>query len=191
MVMSQGAIDALMAAGAEGATAEENERADAPGDEEIGALTDEERAIVAAAAEEETEESAPAEVIPAAEPDEPSSPKMRTWSASATSQTDQLRDRVQDLEDKLSIIETSTMGAPEADPAAMAEIRQSLEQLTTTVQSLWSSVHQLTEHSQGSLGFAAKQTFDCPECGSHGTVAVPIRCTKCGFESEWGFFPEE
>ncbi|MEE8519538.1 MAG: hypothetical protein V3S98_10480, partial [Dehalococcoidia bacterium] len=59
-----------------------------------------------------------------------------------------------------------------------------------TLQTLWNAVHQLTEHSQGSLGFAAKQTFDCPECGSHGTISIPISCTNCGHETEWGFWPE-
>ena len=93
------------------------------------------------------------------------------------------------------MIEAAGLGeggdAAAADPQEMADLRAALEQVTQSVQTMWQSLHELTEQSQGSLGFAAKQTFDCPECGSHGTVSVPISCTSCGYETEWGFYPEE
>ena len=191
MVMSQNAIDSLMAANG-GAAEGDEEDAELEADNLLGALTDEERAVVEAVAAEDAPPELEVEVeVVQAPPDDDDKPKLRTWSASATTETDQMRERLQDVEDKLSIIEASTMGAPQADPVVLAEIRQTLEQLTATVQGLGAAVHQLTEHSQGSLGFAAKQTFDCPECHSHGTISVPISCTSCGFESEWGFFPEE
>ena len=193
MVMSQNAIDSLMAANG-GAAEGDEEDAEVEADNLLGALTDGERALVEAVAAEDASPEPEVEVgvgVVQAPPDDTDKPKLRTWSASATTETDQIRERLQDVEDKVSIIEASTMGAPQADPVVLAEIRQTLEQLTTTVQGLGAAVHQLTEHSQGSLGFAAKQTFDCPECQSHGTISVPISCTACGFESEWGFFPDE
>jgi hypothetical protein len=203
MVMSQSAIDALMAANNaangedpqdEGALEALSEDTEA-GTSEDGpsALSADELAVVQAAAEEDGGAAPTAEdTVAAPETPEEPTPKLRTWSASATSQTDQLRDRVQDIEDKLSIIEASTLNAePTPDPVAMNEVKQIVDSLSTTVKSLWAAVQNLTEQSQASLGFAAKQTFDCPECGSHGTIAVPINCTACGFESEWGFFPEQ
>lgn len=33
--------------------------------------------------------------------------------------------------------------------------------------------------------------FKCPECGARGLVAVKIRCTKCGSEMWWGYWPEK
>ena len=179
MVMSQAAIDALMAQNAAGSdeSGEEEDQLDqvitaeggspaADGDEgqgdgTVGALTDEERALVEAmATEEDDEDSAeptPEETLAEdASADEDSKPTLRKWSASSTSTTDQLTDRVQDLEDKIGIIEASSAGSPAADSGDTAEIKHSLEQLTTTIQSLWNAVQQLTEQSQASLGFAAK-----------------------------------
>ena len=131
----------------------------------------------------------------AAPPADEAGVKMRRWSASATSESDQLKDRLQELEDKLAVIEATGLGEPAptggADAQDVVDLKLGLEQVTESIQTLWKSLHELTGHSQGSLGFAAKQTFDCPECGSHGTVAVPVSCTNCGYESEWGFFPEE
>ena len=59
------------------------------------------------------------------------------------------------------------------------------------VQTIWTALHDLTQNSKDSLGYAAKQIFDCPECGNHGTVAVPVSCTNCGYEGEWGFWPDQ
>jgi RecJ-like exonuclease len=83
------------------------------------------------------------------------------------------------------------MGSASVDPLQLVEVKQTLDALTASVQGIAAALQQLTEASQASLGFAAKQTFDCPECQSHGTVSVPITCTHCGFESEWGFYPEQ
>lgn len=119
--------------------------------------------------------------------------KVQTYSASGTSETEQLADRLQDLEDKLEIIEATALGGdngPAIDESALDEIRNSVEQLSATVQQVWTFLQELAQQSQDSLGFAAKQTFDCPECNSHGTIAVPVSCTHCGHEAEWGFWPE-
>ena len=217
MVMSQAAIDALMAQSADGVEDDADDQLDAiASDAELdalaagddlpsasataapvpeaaapetpaaiapeaasddvdplaGALSEAELALVhAAASDDSPSDPSDAETVaaPAEAPDGADPVKMRRWSAASTSDNDQLRERVQDLE------------AP--------NLKQTIEQLTATVQSVAAALQQLTEHSQGSLGFAAKQTFDCPECQSHGTISVPISCTACGYESEWGFYP--
>jgi len=164
-----------------------------------GALSEAELALVhAAASDDSPSEPSDAETVaaPAEAPDGADPVKMRRWSAASTSDTDQLRERVQDLEDKMGGLEATTMASsPSAgdgvDPQEVADLKQTIEQLAATVQSVAPALQQLTEHSQGSLGIAAKQTFDCPECQSHGIISVPISCTACGYESEWGFYPEQ
>ena len=76
-----------------------------------------------------------------------------------------------------------------ADEDAIEELRGALAQANATVERLTAAVEQLTAQSQASLGFDAQHTFDCPSCGSHGTIAVPINCTNCGHEAEWGLWP--
>lgn len=165
-------------------------------DEPLGALSDEELAAVKALA---ADDSIPVADIPQSieagdDSVDAAGVKMRRWSASSTSTNDQIKERVQDLEDKLTLLEANGIGAQPAesvDPQQLVEMKQTLDALTASVQGIAAALQQLTEASQASLGFAAKQTFDCPECQSHGTVSVPITCTYCGFESEWGFYPEQ
>ncbi|MDA0797556.1 MAG: hypothetical protein O2826_12965 [Chloroflexi bacterium] len=165
-------------------------------EEPLGALTEEELAAVKAlAADDSLPVADPPQTIEAGEESEDAAGvKMRRWSASSTSANDPIKERVQDLEDKLTLLESNGIGAQPAesvDPQQLVELKQTLDALTASVQGIAATLQQLTEASQASLGFAAKQTFDCPECQSHGTVSVPITCTYCGFESEWGFYPEQ
>ncbi len=158
MVMSQADIDALIAGQATEAAD------DAPAaDDEPSAATD-------------------APGAGAAEP-----PAVRSWSASATTETEKLNARVGEVESRLEVIETAP--AAGADEGAIVELRGALAQANATVQKLVAAVEQLTLQSQASLGFDAQHTFDCPSCGSHGTIAVPVSCTSCGHEAEWGFWP--
>ena len=115
--------------------------------------------------------------------------RTRKWSASATPDSD-LQTRVQELEQKLTQIEAQKPSGGVGDQQ-LEEMRAAISQVSETLQGMMAALRQLTEQSKGSLGFAAKQTFDCPECHSHGTVSVPISCTACGYESEWGFYPEQ
>ena len=37
----------------------------------------------------------------------------------------------------------------------------------------------------------ARYQITCKECGSKGWIATRIKCTKCGRETYWGWFPKE
>ncbi len=169
MVMSQADIDALIAgqapAGGEDAPAIEDDQP-APAPEASGTVEEE-----------------PAEVD--------SNPAVRSWSASATTETEKLHIRMGEVESRLKAVETAPPAAAGAalDQGAIDELRGALAQAGATVERLTAAVQQLTLQSQASLGFDAQHTFDCPSCGSHGTIAVPVSCTNCGHEAEWGFWP--
>jgi hypothetical protein len=169
---------------------------DSPAVEEpLGALSPEELAAVQALAADDSIAAADVpQQVEGSEETDAAGVKMRRWSAASTSDNDQMKERVQDLEDKLTLLEATGVGAEPAetiDPQQLVDMKQTLDQLTATVTGIAAALQQLSEASQPSLGFAAKQTFDCPECQSHGTVSVPIPCTYCGFETEWGFYPEQ
>ena len=170
MVMSQADIDALVAgqapAGGEHAPAIEDDQP-APAPEDPG-----------------TAEEEPAGLD--------SNTAVRSWSASATSETEKLNIRLGEVESRLKAVETAPPPAPPGaalDQGAIDELRGALAQASATIERLTAAVQQLTLESQASLGFDAQHTFDCPSCGSHGTIAVPVSCTNCGHEAEWGFWP--
>ncbi len=149
MVMSQADIDALIA----GQAPAGEEDASPAEDDDPSAATENPAA----------EEEQPAEADAA--------PAVRSWSASATTETDKLSIRVGEVESRLKAVETADGGS--ADQGAIDELRGALARANATVERLSAEVQQLTLQSQASLGFDAQHTFDCPSCGSHGTIAVP------------------
>ena len=165
MVMSQADIDALIAG-------------QAPAGEEDASPAEDDDPSAA------TEGPGAAEEQPA---EADAAPAVRSWSASATTETDKLSIRMGEVESRLKAVETADGGS--ADQGAIDELRGALARANATVERLSAEVQQLTLQSQASLGFDAQHTFDCPSCGSHGTIAVPVSCTSCGHEAEWGFWP--
>ena len=203
--MSQSAIDALIAAQAAGGGEEEDEDAKAAAEEAAAEAAVAE--LAEEVAEEVGEEPAPEpEPEPVAVSDQAStaaaaapppaasaaaSHKVKTYAATGTSEIDKLKERVAELETKIAELEAKPAPVAEAGPApeAIEAMEARLHQMAVSVQQLTAALHALTSQSKASLGFAAQHTFDCPECNSHGTVAVPVACTNCGYEDEWGFFP--
>ena len=164
MVLSQADIDALIA----GQDTEAADDAPAEGDSSPSAPDAPEAAAEQLAAVQE--------------------PAVRSWAASATTETDKLNARFDELASRLEAVETAPAGAA-PDQGSIDELRAALAQANATVQKLSAAVEQLTLQSQASLGFDAQHTFDCPSCGSHGTIPVPVSCTSCGHEAAWGFWP--
>ena len=62
-------------------------------------------------------------------------------------------------------------------------------QVAQQVQALNATVAAITEQLAGTPGYGAQKNFVCSSCQSTGTVAVPLKCTKCGGDNWMGWFP--
>jgi ribosomal protein L37E len=51
-------------------------------------------------------------------------------------------------------------------------------------------IEELQNCLDGTPALGLKHHFKC-HCGASGFVALHIKCTKCGRESWWGWFPRE
>jgi seryl-tRNA synthetase len=40
-------------------------------------------------------------------------------------------------------------------------------------------------------GYGIRSFFTCESCGSSSFIAIPVRCTECGNEGWWGWWPPE
>ncbi len=60
-----------------------------------------------------------------------------------------------------------------------------------TVQQLDKQFATLKKQLKGTPGFAARDQFTCGTCGAHGYLAVPMKCSNCGTEGWWGWYPEK
>jgi len=48
---------------------------------------------------------------------------------------------------------------------------------------------EITRCVQKTLGYNISKTFKCRACAGIGMVAIRVKCTKCGKESWWGWWP--
>jgi len=58
------------------------------------------------------------------------------------------------------------------------------------IQQLTDEMKKIVTNLKGTPGYGARQTFPCEKCDDQGHVAVQYRCTNCGAERWYGWFPE-
>ena len=81
---------------------------------------------------------------------------------------------------------TAVQPEPGSLEAKVNELEGRVEILETAVAELYDIENRL----DGTPDLGLKNHFEC-ECGASGLVALRIRCTKCGRETWWGWFPEK
>jgi hypothetical protein len=62
---------------------------------------------------------------------------------------------------------------------------------TRKVQILTDELQKISTKLKGTPGYGVKDSFTCDHCDDHGHVAVMYRCTKCGHERWYGWWPEK
>ncbi len=113
----------------------------------------------------------------------------------------------EDLMPKISALEREIgkVSRLERDTSKIARLEQELTDMNTTVQNLTSQLQnahdqmrkiagQAKKNSQGlkdTWGYQLKQNFECQECGSQGYVVGLVKCSDCGEEEWWGWWPPE
>jgi hypothetical protein len=59
------------------------------------------------------------------------------------------------------------------------------------VQQLTDEMKKIVTNLKGTPGYGVRNTFSCEKCDDHGHVAVEFRCTRCGHERWYGWWPEK
>jgi hypothetical protein len=74
---------------------------------------------------------------------------------------------------------------------AKIEHNQESAQTAQKVQKLNDELKKIALNLKGTPGYGIKNNFDCEKCSDHGHVAVMFRCTSCGHERWYGWWPEK
>ena len=92
--------------------------------------------------------------------------------------------------------QTSLASAAENPPVQprLESLERRLQQLQTRVdeelQKLVDAVQQIENRIKGTPALGLKDEFRC-SCGASGFVAIGIKCTQCGRETYWGWWPKK
>lgn len=66
-----------------------------------------------------------------------------------------------------------------------------LRSVTERLDEMEKQISIMARKSSDTMGYAMRGKFHCKSCGAHGYVVSTIRCSRCGDESWWGWWPEE
>lgn len=108
-----------------------------------------------------------------------------------------LQATVVDLAQRIARVETSIsrLGQQEREvpdvSVTVQRLSQRLEAVIKELHKVNSQVGGVTRGLQGTAGYGIRSSFTCESCGSQGFVAIPMRCTNCGSEGWWGWWPKE
>jgi len=72
----------------------------------------------------------------------------------------------------------------------MATIEKKVVCLEGDLASIERRIEAMEEHLEGTPALGLRKWFKC-DCGTTGFVAIRVKCTKCGKEDWWGWFPKQ
>ena len=75
--------------------------------------------------------------------------------------------------------------------AAIRQSRQDMQNMANQVQLVSSKVDGILTNLKATIGYRAQKTFTCGSCKANGNVAARVRCTQCGQENWWGWWPQK
>lgn len=67
---------------------------------------------------------------------------------------------------------------------SMAVMKRDLQKLSHRVDGMQAGLENTPDYN-------VRSGFTCESCGSSSMIAVPMRCTSCGHEGWWGWWPKE
>ena len=87
--------------------------------------------------------------------------------------------RMEMLETKITELEAK-VAQPQESPAT-----------TQKVQQLTDEIKKMMTNLKGTPGYGIRHSFTCEKCDDHGHVALQFRCTSCGNELWYGWWPSK
>ena len=106
---------------------------------------------------------------------------MRQTIADVTQRTVELAAHLHQLEQKQN--ETADSGA------AILQLEEKLEAAARHLREMDGRVTTVSRKLQDTPSYGVRGDFTCESCGAHGLAAIPLKCTSCGRERWWGWWP--
>ena len=107
---------------------------------------------------------------------------MRQTMIALTEQTAKLEAHLHQVEQKQNT--TAEFGA------AILQLEEKLEAVTRHFREIDGRVTTVLRKLRDTPSYGVRSDFTCESCGSQGFVAIPLKCTNCGKEGWWGWWPD-
>jgi len=108
---------------------------------------------------------------------------MRQTMIALTEQMAKLEAHLHQLEQKQNT--TAEFGA------TILQLEEKLDTMTRHFRETDSCVTTVLRKLRDTPSYGVRSDFTCESCGSQGFAAIPLRCTSCGKEGLWGWWPDQ
>lgn len=108
----------------------------------------------------------------------------------AAGEINSLGQQILDLSSRIARMEAALIkleGKNSSNEIPAAQIKAAVQQM----KNVSTQVELITEGLRGTAGYNLSKTFKCNSCKTTGVVAVKVKCTQCGQENWWGWWPKK
>ena len=133
---------------------------------------------------------------PASQPTVPSAPPLQTPAPVPYEVLQKLQAAVADLASRMTKVETTISRLSRAEGEA-TDISVTVQRLSQRLETIAGDLHKVNGQTSGILAgldatpdYGTRKSFICDSCHSRGFVAIPMKCTQCGKEGWWGWWPK-
>lgn len=75
--------------------------------------------------------------------------------------------------------------------ATISQMKEEFESVSSQIQLVSGRMEGILQNLKGTMGYRAQKTFVCNKCETRGEVATQVRCTHCGQNNWWGWWPKK
>ena len=176
-VLSQEEIDAMLSEGS-------SDGGDSSDDSEPAAESAAQPAAAVAVAAEPAVPAATPAAVPAPTPAAPALPDETREMLSRMSE------RLETLGAAMERIAQLERGLTETN-SAVRLMHHDMQMMAGQVQLVSSRVEGILSNLKATLGYRAQSSYVCASCRTTGEVAAQVKCTHCGKENWWGWWPSK
>jgi len=109
----------------------------------------------------------------------------------AAGQITYLTDGLHELNARIAKLEAMIANLDNNSGSSSALIKDSSKIAVQQVNNVAKQIEILSEALRTTPDYNLGKTFSCASCSATGTVAIRIRCTNCGKENWWGYWPKK
>ena len=107
----------------------------------------------------------------------------------AAGQINYLTEGMSDLRQRIAKLEATVLSIE--NHAATSGTRDLPKDTMHQITNIARQIEVINEGLRTTPGYNLGKTFTCASCNSNGAIAIKVRCTSCGKENWWGYWPKK
>lgn len=100
-----------------------------------------------------------------------------------------LTERIENLEAGIIALEQKELDSVDMTALSDVLIRR-IENDKQQLRDVSLSIEKIVAGLKNTPGFGIRKNYTCGNCGSHGYMVIPVKCSSCGTGGWWGWWPE-